>query len=186
MFSDDLNVNEFLTEDVRRRESDRYLHPWLLDAGRLPSGKLWHIRQICCVPTLDAQISSADDPEWIHPLLSQPLVEACLQTPTYVLIDGGWDRSIARRAFAELLPEKTVTRRTKGGREEHAKRLVFNNIDFVRAMLLDGELMRRGLLNRPRVEEALSARPTDVRSPVADLGWDLCTEAWLRVALASS
>ena len=46
-------------------------------------------------------------------------------------------------------------------------------------MLLDGELVRRGLLDRARVEEALSGRPTALPSHVGRLHVYIGIEAWL-------
>ena len=118
-------------------------------------------------------------PELVHPLFSQPLVELSLRLPTYVLTQGGHGRALARRAFASDLPPQIASRRSKGGMEEHIKAVLHANIDFVRGMLLDGELSRRGILVRAKVEELLSGRPTALPGPVSQIHGLVAVEAWL-------
>lgn len=74
-------------------------HPWL-DAppGALP-GKAAHISAILrAQPTLEA--ARGYHLPVFSPLMSQPLIEACLGVPTWEWRVGGRDRSLARRAFA--------------------------------------------------------------------------------------
>ncbi|MGQ0835838.1 MAG: asparagine synthase-related protein, partial [Gammaproteobacteria bacterium] len=97
-------------------------------------------------------------PERILPLMSQPVVELCLRIPTYVLIRGGRNRALARRAFANELPPQIIGRRGTGGSDAHVRRILEANIDFVRELLLDGMLVRRHILNRVRLEAFLADR----------------------------
>ena len=114
------------------------------------------------------------------PLLSQPLVELCLRIPTYVLIKNGMDRATARRAFAPDLPPEIVKRRNKGRIDQHVRNTLDHNLDFVRDVLLNGHLVKQGLLDRRNLELYLSRE----RSP-ADFQYTeilhehLCVEAWL-------
>jgi len=116
----------------------------------------------------------------VHPLWSQPLLELALRIPTYVLTSQGWDRALARRAFAADLPQEIVARRTKGVLDYYAKRILRRNLGFARELLLDGMLVKRGLLDRKALEEVLSGRPTAIESPVVELFDYVSTEAWLR------
>src|SRR3546814_12928828 len=50
----------------------------------------------------------------ISPLLSQPVIEACLGIPSWEACEGGVDRSAARRAFSGALPPSVVGRHGKG------------------------------------------------------------------------
>ena len=122
-----------------------------------------------------------DDPERVEPLVSQPLIEVCLRIPTYVLINGGKDRAIARRAFASDLPREIVQRHAKGGMEEYAKQILMRNIGFVRDVLFEGELVKRRFLDRSKLEQALSDRPHKVGSAMAEIYTYLSIEAWLSV-----
>lgn len=162
-------------------DDDRFVHPWFrVDMGT-PPGKAWHIYSSTLVdlqPFYDP-LGQEDDPEQFAPLNSQPIVELCLRIPTFILIEGGWDRAIARRAFLKDLPLQIATRRTKGGVEEYQKATFMRNAAFARAYLLDGQLTSRGLLDRSALEEVLSGEPTRIRTPVGLLYWYLCTEAWL-------
>jgi asparagine synthase (glutamine-hydrolysing) len=114
------------------------------------------------------------------PLLSQPLVELCLRIPTYVLIKNGMDRATARRAFAPDLPPEIIKRRNKGRIDQHLRDVMDANLNFVRDLLLNGRLVKEGLLNRRNLELYL----TRERSP-ADFQYSeilqeqLCVEAWL-------
>ena len=118
-------------------------------------------------------------PEIVNPLLSQPLVELCLRLPTYVLTSGGQGRALARRAFAPDLHHDIATRRSKGGMEEHVKAVLLSNLDFARAMLLEGELARRGLIDRNKVELLLSDKPTTLAAPMGHIHALIGVEAWL-------
>jgi asparagine synthase (glutamine-hydrolysing) len=120
------------------------------------------------------------DPELLAPLHSQPLIELALRIPTYVLTIGGWDRAIARRAFLNDVPRQIITRRAKGGVEEHAKLILLRNLGLVREMLLDGALASRGILDRKGLEDALSTHPTRTGGACAELLDCFAAEAWAR------
>ena len=159
--------------------AERFIHPELLQATDLPLAKATQTFYLLHPTPYYDPFHVGDALETVNPLLSQPLVELCLQLPTWVLTHGGYGRALARRAFAADLPREIATRRSKGGMEEHIKTILTRNIDFARSMLLDGEMVRRGLLDRVRVEEALSGRPTTLPIPSGQLHLYLGIEAWL-------
>jgi asparagine synthase (glutamine-hydrolysing) len=134
---------------------------------------------LCCSLTLDGFLESDSSPDYVDPLKSLPLVELCLRIPSYRTTAGGWDRYVARRAFLADLPQEIAIRTGKGGREDHAKAVIFNNLSFIRELLLDGELARHGLLNRAGLDRMLSGDPNDIRSQIGDLYECVGTEAWL-------
>lgn len=88
---------------------------------------------------------------------SQPVVETILRIPPYVMQHGGMSRALARAAFADLMPPATLGRTRKGDTTRHFRRALDNNLDFLRAFLLDGELVRRGILDRSVLEGDLRA-----------------------------
>ena len=147
----------------------------------VPPGKLWHAYMLSILPEYYDPFGQEGDAEALAPLHSQPLIETALRIPTYVLLSGGWDRALARRAFAAELPAKIARRRSKGGIAEHKYDVLRNNLRLVRELLLDGLLMREGLLNRANVEEALSDRPSGVMKGMAEICGILDTEVWLRL-----
>jgi asparagine synthase (glutamine-hydrolysing) len=164
------------------RNNQEYAHPWLEEASGVPHGKLWHAMAISSPLPFYDPLGSPDDAESVYPIMSQPLIDLCLRLPTYVLINSGWDRAIARRAFSDELPVEIIRRRAKGSSTMSAKKLFENNIPFMRELLLDGHLVRAGLLDKKKLEKSLSpGRPVDGLSFGEILIEHLCTEAWLRV-----
>ena len=163
----------------QKTERARFVHPSLLCASGLPLGK--HMQTAALMHPLGYYdpFEQGSAPELVNPLFSQPLVELCLGLPTYLLTEGGRGRALARRAFAKDLPPQIATRRSKGGMEEHITQVLHSNLDVARGMLLDGELARRGLLDRARIEELLSGRPTALAGPISQIHALIGVEAWL-------
>jgi asparagine synthase (glutamine-hydrolysing) len=180
-------VNTDLVASARRDRG--FVHPWFTpEAVRgVPPGIFWHAMAVSVPPAFYSPFTRDLYPERTMPLLSQPLVEVCLRIPTYVLIESGWDRALARRAFERDLPPEIVRRRAKGRVDQHVRNILDENLNFVREMLLDGLLVQRGFLNRSALETYL----TRERSP-ADFQYGeilqehLCTEAWLRTWVTRS
>jgi asparagine synthase (glutamine-hydrolysing) len=174
-------VNAELVASVRQNR--QLVHPWFTpEAVRgVAPGILWHSMAVSVPPAYYSSFTRDLYPERTMPLLSQPLVEVCLRIPTYVLIESGWDRALARRAFERDLPPEIVRRRAKGRADQHVRNILDQNLSFVREMLLDGLLVQRGFLDRKALETYL----TRERSP-ADFQYGeilqehLCTEVWLR------
>ncbi len=135
------------------------MHPSLQSIGHAPDGKRYQAYQLLFPADFYNPLGSEDDPEHVSPLFSQPLLELVMRLPTWVLTGGGWDRALARRAFQHEVPRQIVTRRTKGGQEEHAKAILLRNFGFVRNLMVDGYLVREGLLDRAQVAEVLSPGP---------------------------
>jgi asparagine synthase (glutamine-hydrolysing) len=156
------------------------VHPLFRERERHPGGKWFHAFSL--LPPADPYnpVGRPGDPELLAPLHSQPLIELALRIPTYVLTIGGWDRAIARRAFLNDVPRQIITRRAKGGVEEHAKLILLRNLGLVREMLLDGALASRGILDRKGLEDALSTHPTRTGGACAELLDCFAAEAWAR------
>src|SRR5258706_1812747 len=115
-------------------DGQRSIHPALLQAADLPLAKATQTYYLLYPTPYYDPFHAEDAPETVNPLLSQPLVELCLQLPTWVLTHGGRGRALARRAFATDLPKEVATSRSKGGMEEHLKTILLHNIDFARGM----------------------------------------------------
>ncbi len=165
---------------IRVALKEAMAHPWLLSAGEGPPGKQWHIASTSVPPAFYGSFE-ATGPDRVFPLVSQPLIELCLSIPTYVLISGGWDRAIARRAFAQDLPAEIVQRSHKGSIDQYSRNLLDANLDFARELLLDGCLVREGLLDREQLERYLSGRQGLHDYEYNEILHEhLCTEAWLR------
>ncbi|MBE0547742.1 MAG: hypothetical protein IH627_08825 [Rubrivivax sp.] len=161
-------------------QGNRFRHPALQPDGCLPIGKRTQARQLMYPMNYYDPFEREAAPEMLNPLLSQPLVELCLRIPTYVLTQGGRGRALARRAFAAELPPEIATRRSKGGMEEHIRAVLLDNLDFAQGLLLDGELVRRGLIDRARAEALLCGEPATLASRAGEVHTSLAIEAWLR------
>lgn len=138
-------------------------HAWL-DAPRdaLP-GKAAHISTILRVqPNLEA--SRGSFLPVLSPLVSQPVVEACLRVPSWEWRAGGRDRALARNAFARDLPPAILDRRVKGTPSRFAARLLDHFRSEIRNRVLGGHLAANRVIDRAALEQALAGE-----RPVADL-----------------
>lgn len=161
-------------------------HPWLDEPeGALPGSRA-HIQAILAsYAHLDGYGRHAVAPS-LFPLLSQPVIEACLSVPTWLWVKGGRDRAVAREAFRNALPRTVVERRTKAGMDAFCAWTFELNRPRLRPFLLDGLLAGAGLLDRTAIEACL-AQPLANRDqlfyrllPIID------TEAWVRGVVAAS
>lgn len=159
-------------------------HPWLAESDDALGGTRAHIHAILAsYAHLDGYGRHHIAPS-IFPLLSQPVVETCVAFPSWLWVNGGRDRAVARGAFRGLLPDMTLNRRTKGGMEAFCARTFDINRSRLKPFLLDGHLASAGLLDRPAIEAYL-ARPFANRDtlfyhllPIAD------TERWARCMIS--
>lgn len=161
------------------RHPRRFLHPAHADVSSLPIGKLMQVQQVTHFGGYYDPYQREAAPELVNPLLSQPLIELVLRIPTYVLTLGGRGRGLARLAFAQDLPPEIVRRRSKGGLQEQITTILTRNLAFARQVLLDGELVRRGLIDRSRLERALAGGPGAV-GRVGEIHMYIGVEAWLQ------
>jgi asparagine synthase (glutamine-hydrolysing) len=159
---------------------ERFVHPWLRNAAEVPEGKLWQIYLLPDDTDWHNPASAPGDPLLIRPLAGQPVVELCLRIPTYLNIWNGWDRAVARKAFAADLPKQVVLRTTKGCPEGRIRKLVARNEPFIREMLLDGALVARGILDKSKLEGAMPGSPAPSRAVNSMILEQLGTEVWLQ------
>lgn len=171
-------LRQGLADDISRDVG--LIHPWFQRPARAPNGKVWHAFQLLFPIDFYHPLGTDRGPEPVTPLHSQPLLELVMRIPTWLHSLGGWDRAIARRAFQHDVARKIITRRTKGGQEEHAKALLTRNGAFVREMLLDGALVKERILDAERVRDVLSGRPTRTATANSELFACVSAEAWLR------
>lgn len=116
----------------------------------------------------------------IAPLQAQPVVELCLRIPSYIHFDRGRERGLARAAFAHDLPPAVSARCWKDRAPGFLEALFMHHRAFVREFLLEGLLVRDGLLARKALEQALSGNtPAHAVDPVEILH-HLSTESWMR------
>lgn len=172
-------LSEQALESVRAGAS-RFMHPWMDRIEGVPPGKFMMIYGLYAMGSHEPPFADPDDPPFVAPLGSQPLVEECLRVPSCFCIRDGLDRAVARSAFAGELPEAVLTRTTKGTPEAWTRDVLRRNQTFLKSFLLDGLLVSSGILDKKRVEAALSNEVTGSRVFVGDVVEQLYIEAWLR------
>lgn len=167
-----------------RLPAEPAFHPWLDEPPGTLGGSRAHVQAILAsCAHLDGYGRHTVAPS-LFPLLSQPVVEACLAVPSWLWVAGGRDRAVARAAFRADLPRIVTERRTKGGMDAFCARTFEMNRERLRPFLLDGLVAGAGLLDRAAVETYL-ARPFANRDqsfyhllPIID------TELWARALVA--
>ncbi len=147
--------SQFLTPHALAAGAFDLSHPWLVTPdGALP-GKASHIAMLLRITGTIDGFPRDCFPVQINPLISQPIIEACLAIPTWQWIAGGRNRSVAREAFARSLPHVLVTRQSKGGPDSFAYEVMETHKRQVRNLLLGGFLAERDLIDRRAIEDAL-------------------------------
>lgn len=175
--------NPFLRDPA---PSARPAHPWLEGLESLGPARQLQIgaladMQLKFGPTRRARVAAVR-----HPLLTQPVVEFGLATPSWLQVAGGTDRAVARAAFADLLPAEIVQRRLKGALNHLYARRLARGLPELRPYLLDGALAQAGLLDRPAIAEALTPDDLFWRGRGLQLLRFFAVEAWVRRACTDS
>jgi asparagine synthase (glutamine-hydrolysing) len=118
---------------------------------------------------------------WLRlPLLSQPVVEACLKVPSWMWITGGENRTVARSAFAGQLPRSVLERRSKGTFMNYLGAIYQRNKTQMCQYLLTGQLQEHRLLDADTLIQFLEEPPTPRDTSFMRV-FDLCMiENWIR------
>lgn len=146
--------------------------------NRSMPGKAAHVRAIVTLANhLEGHGRAAVAPV-LFPLLSQPIVEFCLAVPSWHWCEGGENRALARRAFADRLPACVIERRSKGAFDGFCARLLDRNRALVGELLLEGRLAGQGILDGAAVEAAIR-NPAPSGELVMRLLALVDVEAWL-------
>lgn len=148
----------FLSADARAVVSDTADHAWLHAQRDALPGKAAHIGLIAIAQSVAEGLDPRDPVPLLSPLISQPVVEACLRIPTWQWYDRGLNRAVARRAFADRLPTSIIERRSKGGPDAFIADLYHLHRIAIREILLDGLLAGHGLLDRVALCAVLDER----------------------------
>jgi asparagine synthase (glutamine-hydrolysing) len=141
---------------------DRH-HPWLDAPGDALPGKAAHVATILRVqPNLEPSLGTRFPV--LNPLVSQPVVEACLRIPTWAWREGGRDRALVRRAFADALPSAVLDRHVKGTPGRFAAQLLDHFRKPIRERLLSGCLAANRIVDAEALDTILVGE-----RPVPDL-----------------
>jgi asparagine synthase (glutamine-hydrolysing) len=143
----------FLNPDALPPDLESYMaHPWTTQAADIPKGKQFQIGILADVLNRHRPTPSVEPVDEHHPLLSQPLIELCLQIPTYHLLRGGRQRALARDAFDDRVPHEILLREDKGVTTTYVTDTIRRNQTFICDLLLDGILVRHRLINRDELD----------------------------------
>lgn len=119
--------------------------------------------------------------DYIYPLVAQPVLEACLSLPTFVLSPGGQDRGLVRDAFGGRIAPHVLQRRSKGQTSAYLAQILLRELRFLRKFLLEGALAGHGLVSHDVLSAILSEasilRASENLPRIVGL---LSVEAWLR------
>lgn len=137
----------YLSADARAAAESGSPHSWLDPPPATLPGKAAHVALVAAALSIAQGRDRSDSPAGYSPLMSQPLVETCLQIPSWLWFEAGLNRAVARRAFEGLLPPATLKRRSKGAPDGFIAEIYSANRKLVRPLLLDGVLRRHGLLD---------------------------------------
>ena len=165
-----------LTDGIPPQE----LHPWLSAPSNALQGDRERIFDLAGNQLFADSTLRANGRRVRFPLLSQPVMEACLRVPSWMWIAGGRNRAIARAAFSGKLPHEVLNRRSKGTFMNYTFAVYHKNKEAISRFLLDGHLCSRGLLD-PRKLNLFLESPLPARDRSFMRIFDLCMiENWVR------
>jgi asparagine synthase (glutamine-hydrolysing) len=151
-------------------------------AARLSLESLLRMGTLVFAPSFyDASTSHRDAaPYEVSPLCAQPVVELCACVPVDMHFHGGRTRGLARRAFANEVPEPILRRQWKDRPLLQLADVIARNLPFIREHLLEGALVKEGVLNRAAVEQALRCEPGSGSAIGSEILSHLDVELWIR------
>jgi asparagine synthase (glutamine-hydrolysing) len=146
----------FLNETVIAAEAmEPVEHSWLQAPTGVPPGKAAHVSMLLRIQQHLQASAGGIGVEVLTPLMSQPVIEACLSIPTWRWCVGGRNRAVAREAFASDLPQAIIARRSKGGPDSFCSDLIEANRNEILERLLHGRMADAGILDLRSIELAL-------------------------------
>lgn len=175
------SASPFVSKPVVPTDFDAYIDNSWTDAVQNASpGKRRQVLLLAEVIHRNRPLPQSQGALELAPLLSQPLMEECLKIPTYSLLLDGRKRGLARSAFSELVPTDILNRELKGQTTHHGLGLLDRSLPFMKALLLDGELAQRNLINPQALKPILSRQIPVSDSNFFPLLACLAAEVWVR------
>ena len=168
-------------DSLPRNASDYVTHPWDRAADDLPKGKRYQIHVLAELMNRQRPNPCAELAAEHHPLVSQPIVELCLRIPTYLLVRGGRQRSLARDAFADRVPTEILNRDDKGGTTAYILRSIRNSESFLSDLILGGQLARERIIDATKLEPYIGGATPIRTEQLASLLACVATEVWVRL-----
>lgn len=156
------------------------MHPWLRETQTFGPAKAFQIAGVADSVSHNTPTALSAAVDVRNPLGAQPVVEACLALPTWLLTTGGRDRGLARSAFRDRLPDAVLSRRSKGDMTRLYSRMILDNLAFIRPWLIEGRLAALGILDPAIAEIELTPETLMWRGRYAPLMAAIAFEGWVR------
>jgi asparagine synthase (glutamine-hydrolysing) len=148
---------------------------------RLPSGRDQSAGFVSVVNHIAAGYRRAHfNVEIRYPYLHRPLVEFLQAIPVEQSLRPGETRSLMRRSFNTLLPERIARRRTKGDPHESICRAVIRELPRLRELFKDARASACGYVEPAALTEALESAGHGLRVNFIALLKTISLEFWLR------
>lgn len=145
----------FLTHEIASSKRPKHPHPWLAE---FRSWNLSHLSRTAMLtrahPSIDRFNRESGCPN-ISPLLSGPVLDACLAVPSWHWCQGGMNRAVARTAFASILPAAILSRVEKGSPVAAYARTYSDNRAGLTDFLADGFLAAAHIVNTDQIAKFL-------------------------------
>lgn len=156
------------------------LHPWFTAPDGALAGDRERIFDLAGTQVFRDGLARSTRRQLRMPLLSQPVVEACLKVPSWMWIAGGRNRAVAREAFADVLPFEILHRRSKGTFMNYSGTVYRRSKNQLRKYLLTGQLEEHGLLDHNALRRFFD-RDLPPKDDTFIRIFDLCAvENWIR------
>lgn len=181
----DIEALRFITPEALHdyeREADRFIHPWFEEGPTpWPAAVMFIYTMLMTTSTpLHTPFSAPLSPPYLRPLVSQPLIELALRIPGSLTVRQGWNRAVARAAFAQELSREVRLRTDKTNTDPWISQTIRRNATWLREFLVGGILARERILDTSRVEAALSDHLHRSNAILGRLFVYAYIEGWLR------
>lgn len=155
-------------------------HPWFAAPAHALPGDRERIFDLAGNQLFQSQAERGFQRPMRFPLLSQPVMEACLRAPSWMWIARGRNRAVARTAFSDVLPADVVNRQSKASYMSYLGAVYERNKHQIQDFLLSGRLRSQGLLDVSAMD-SFFAKPLPPRDQTFLRMFDLCmVENWVR------
>jgi asparagine synthase (glutamine-hydrolysing) len=155
-------------------------HPWFATPRDVLAGDRERIFDLAGTQVFRDGLARGARRHLRMPLLSQPVLEACLKVPSWMWIAEGRNRAVARDAFEDTLPPDILHRRSKGTFMNYSGAVYRQNKDLLKEYLLTGQLEGKGLLDADALRKFFD-RDLAARDDRFMRIFDLCAaESWVR------
>lgn len=156
------------------------VHPWLAAPDDALAGDRQRIFELSATQFFPDSCPRALTRRVRMPLLSQPVVEACLRAPSWMWFTGGQNRALARHAFADALPEQILARKSKGTFTSYLGAVHRKRGEQILGFLLDGNLRAHHLIDARQTQRLIRETRAPSRDSIMRV-FQLCTlENWAR------